>query len=317
MTNCKHEYHLQCILEWSQRSKECPICWQLLVLKDPASQELLAAMENERSLRSELNTHHIYEEPEIDHDYTNETDFEERIMWNFAAAASRVRSINRRRRQRPSGGAPVQVIPSVPATNVPNVQQVYTSLEEFHSASYASPGVDSLTSSSSSTIINQTPSEIPSTASEVSESVGIRDAITKPSSQSPTDSSRRPSSSEMLRIPESVKSRFSAASARYKESISKSTRGLKEKLLARNSSVKEISRGVQREMNAGIAGVARMIERLELASKRTVPLSNCHVADLNSSKGKDVQEDITLQSHPRNTVEAAHSGSSHVQPLHL
>ncbi|XP_052874618.1 E3 ubiquitin-protein ligase RHF1A-like [Gossypium arboreum] len=36
VTSCRHEYHLQCILEWSQRSKECPICWQSFVLKDPA-----------------------------------------------------------------------------------------------------------------------------------------------------------------------------------------------------------------------------------------------------------------------------------------
>lgn len=57
-------------------------------------------------------------------------------------------------------------------------------------------------------------------------------------------------------------------SSRYKESISKSKQGLKEKLLARNNSVKELSKGVQREMNAGIAGVARMMERLDFASKR-------------------------------------------------
>lgn len=55
---------------------------------------------------------------------------------------------------------------------------------------------------------------------------------------------------------------------RYKESLTKSTRGFKEKLLARNATVKELSKGVQREMNAGIAGVARMIERLDLSSKR-------------------------------------------------
>ncbi|KAF9598594.1 hypothetical protein IFM89_028263 [Coptis chinensis] len=35
----------------SQRSKECPICWQLLVLKDPTSQELLATVGIERNAR--------------------------------------------------------------------------------------------------------------------------------------------------------------------------------------------------------------------------------------------------------------------------
>lgn len=93
---------------------------------------------------------------------------------------------------------------------------------------------------------------------------------------------------------ESVKSKFSAASARYaneiillckfiyfvgvlrsfitsgryKESISKSTQGLKEKLLAKKTPVKELGRGVQREMSAGIAGVARMFERLDPSLKR-------------------------------------------------
>ena len=71
---------------------------------------------------------------------------------------------------------------------------------------------------------------------------------------------------------------------RYKESISKGTRGFKEKLLARNNSVKELSKGVQREMTEGIAGVAQMIERLDLTSKRTgssAHVSNCAVSHSN------------------------------------
>lgn len=73
---------------------------------------------------------------------------------------------------------------------------------------------------------------------------------------------------------------------RYKESISKSARGLKEKLIARNASIKELSKGVQREMNARIAGVARMIKRLDRTPKRSTPtlLPFCTV------KGKSIQE---------------------------
>ncbi|XP_057442030.1 uncharacterized protein LOC130733787 [Lotus japonicus] len=41
VTCCKHEYHMHCILEWSQRSKECPICWQSLALKDPARKSIV------------------------------------------------------------------------------------------------------------------------------------------------------------------------------------------------------------------------------------------------------------------------------------
>ncbi|CAJ1962438.1 unnamed protein product [Sphenostylis stenocarpa] len=63
---------------------------------------------------------------------------------------------------------------------------------------------------------------------------------------------------------------------RYKESISKGTRGLKEKLLGHNVSVKELSKGVQREMNAGIAGVARIIERLDLSKRSSSPIIPVH-----------------------------------------
>lgn len=35
--------------------------------------------------------------------------------------------------------------------------------------------------------------------------------------------------------------------------------------MARNDSVKELSRGVQREMSAGIAGIARLIARKQCA----------------------------------------------------
>lgn len=90
---------------------------------------------------------------------------------------------------------------------------------------------------------------------------------------------------------------------RYKESISKGTRGFKEKLLARNNSVKELSKGVQREMNAGIAGVARMIERLDLTSKRTgssIPVPNyTEGTSYFSFKGKGVEENVGVQSLDR------------------
>lgn len=96
---------------------------------------------------------------------------------------------------------------------------------------------------------------------------------------------------------------------RYKDSFSKGTRGIKEKLLARNSSVKELSREVHREMSAGIAGVARMIERLDFASKRmgaSVPSSINDGGITNSTcKGKGVD-----QSHRETTGETMDGISS-------
>uniref|UniRef100_A0A453E7T0 RING-type E3 ubiquitin transferase n=1 Tax=Aegilops tauschii subsp. strangulata TaxID=200361 RepID=A0A453E7T0_AEGTS len=35
VTGCKHDLHLQCILEWCQRSSQCPMCWQAINTKDP------------------------------------------------------------------------------------------------------------------------------------------------------------------------------------------------------------------------------------------------------------------------------------------
>ncbi|KAF5950920.1 hypothetical protein HYC85_012913 [Camellia sinensis] len=351
VTNCRHEYHLQCILECdgtshpcvhmhvfylyialvcsygnlfcfrSQRSKECPICWQLLVLKDPSSQELLAAVENERNLRSRRNARHIREDYEmnIDNSYGDDSDFDERIMRHFAAAARRARYVERRGRPRSSGIGPPLVLLSVPTGDLPppDVQHMRTtSPEERQTSSYEFSEGDSPTFSTLRSVVPEVVNVEPN-------SVGNGDCCNKPRYLPELlilvfcpESPQRPSSSEFLAFSESVKLKFSAASARYKESISKSTRGFKEKLLAHNISVKELGRGVQREMNAGIAGVARMIERLDLPSKQTgisVPLSSCSTSNF-SYKGKDTQESVITQSPNENAGESVHDMSSPESP---
>lgn len=40
-TVCGHGYHLQCIMQWAQRSRECPLCFHGLQMEDPAMNELL------------------------------------------------------------------------------------------------------------------------------------------------------------------------------------------------------------------------------------------------------------------------------------
>jgi len=76
--------------------------------------------------------------------------------------------------------------------------------------------------------------------------------------------------SDVQSFSDSLKSRLNAVSMKYKESITKSTRGWKERLFSRNSSVADLGSEVRREVNAGIASVSRMMERLETrGSSRT------------------------------------------------
>ncbi|KAK4425708.1 E3 ubiquitin-protein ligase RHF1A [Sesamum alatum] len=222
VTKCNHEYHLHCILEWSQRSIECPICLQHLVLKDPVSQELLAGVESDKISRSSQNLNPVNPDNDVNNDApaADESDFEPRIMRHFATIASRARSISSRRtRQTSPPVGPSQILPSVPRMNMTEVNS---------------------------------------------------------------------SSPEHQNFSESLKSKISTASIRYKESISKSTRGLKEKLIARNDSVKELSRGVQREMSAGIAGISRMIERLDIITQKragvSIPVSSCTLQTSNNEE---------------------------------
>ncbi|KAJ4722395.1 putative E3 ubiquitin-protein ligase RHF2A [Melia azedarach] len=281
VTSCKHEYHLQCILEWSQRSKECPICWQQFVLKDPASQELLAAIDSERRFKSRnISPVSFAEDFDTGLDATNldYDDMEACVMQHIATA----RYFRRREMQRYSGLDASQVRDSNSAANVPGTPPTNTSSPD--SSHGSSDGY--LSTSDIRSVVNvQPPSSHPGIAVNRDGPLKSRVFFRQP----PPDSPRGPNPSEIFSFSESVKSKWSAASARYKESISKGTRSLKERLLARNNSVKELSKEVQREMSAGIAGVAKMIERLDLASKRTgtsIPASDApsHVSSTNSGQ---------------------------------
>ncbi|KAJ6351192.1 hypothetical protein OIU78_007177 [Salix suchowensis] len=307
-TCCKHEYHLQCILEWSQRSKECPICWQLLVLKDPASQELLAAVETERRFRrrnsnpASMIVHHLDEDYDIEQQHLS------------ASAASRARYVCKRERHRSTGLGPSQVLVFTSPEHVSTVQQTYTSPEEGQILSYGSSVSNSSTPATPSVNIQNLPSVAPPVVNQVSTT-----AVNSPSKprilfrQPPTVPPQGQGSSDVCSLSDSIKSKWFAASARYKESLSKGTRGMKEKLLARNNSVKELSKEVQREMSAGIAGVARMIERLDLTSKRTGPSmsdSDFTGGITNFSwKGKGVEQNIIAQALTKKSEEIAHDTS--------
>ncbi|XP_039055901.1 E3 ubiquitin-protein ligase RHF1A-like [Hibiscus syriacus] len=324
VTSCRHEYHLQCILEWSQRSKECPICWQSFVLKDPASQQLLDAVRIERNYRSRntsvmpTDLHHFHDSFGVEEDafHSDDSDFDEHILQHLAFAASRVRYVRRRERQRSSGLGPSQVFFSTSPENMPGTLHLYpNSPDESQTLSHGLPQCDSR-ASGIPLVITSPRSPVTPSVNRVSSAASSGDEAIK-LSQPPVGTPSRPSSAESVSFSESIKSKWSNASARYKESISKGTRGLKEKLLARNNSVKEVSKGVQREMSAG---VAKMIERLDISSKRpgaSKPASGGTGCTLNFLfKGKDVEENVIAQSLANNHVEFARGLKSEA-PSHL
>ncbi|CAI0543912.1 unnamed protein product [Linum tenue] len=301
LTTCKHEFHLQCVLEWCQRSSQCPMCWQSISLKDPTSQELLEAVERERNMRlnpprnSAIFHHPTLGDFELQHLPVgiNEAELEERIIQHLAAAAamgrrhvsrregSRHRSSSQSRPQYvvfsshhngpatgPTGASPTQrgevepgsmatlAAPSSPVRGVGDSSPLPNSRE-------ASPQVATPLSRSGHT-------SSPASGSGVVISQHRTSPNTGSPSQSSPDSQDRAGPSELQSISDSIKSKLNAVSMRYKESISKSTRGWKERFFSRNTAMADLSSDVRREVNAGIATVSRMMERLDSREKEEI-----------------------------------------------
>ncbi|XP_016671410.1 E3 ubiquitin-protein ligase RHF2A isoform X1 [Gossypium hirsutum] len=279
VTNCKHEFHLQCILEWCQRSSQCPMCWQAISLKDPASQELLQAVETERSIRvtAPRNTA-IFHHPalggfELQHlpVGVNDPELEERIIQHLAAAAAmgRTHHASRREGQRRSAHSHQHfLVFSHPSTQHPgsgSSAQTQTAGEsEAPAITVARPsGLLSSRDEASPFPSSQNTSASGSTVSPVNRrGFSFNNQSTSSNSSLPNQEGAGPS--EFQSFSESIKSRLNAVSLRYRESISKSTRGWKERLFSRSSSMSDIGNEVLREMSAGIASVSRMMERLEI-----------------------------------------------------
>ncbi|XP_068660424.1 E3 ubiquitin-protein ligase RHF2A-like isoform X2 [Aristolochia californica] len=306
VTSCRHEYHLQCILDWSQRSKECPICWQTVVLKDPVSQELLAAVEIEKRSRqrtsnaSTLRRLHL-EDSDFPHvQQYSDADFDERILQHLAAAApDGVHHIRRRSRHRTSRLDEAQLFVFSAPSNHFYMQEVQRNIDSENSPS---AGDDSLLALLPGAVAEQ--SQVSGPSSHVNLGADVAGSSQTPFCPrllaTPPDSPQRSRTSELLSFSESLKSKLSAASSRYKESISKSTKGLKEKLMAHNNSVKELSKEVRREVTAG---VTQIIERLDPAFKRTVSLSSSSSrdeGDSESSHGGEFEQEH-LASNPNIT----------------
>ncbi|XAR59617.1 Ubiquitin--protein ligase [Bertholletia excelsa] len=285
VTGCKHEFHLQCILEWCQRSSQCPMCWQPISLKDPSSQELLDAIEHEKSFRvnPSRNTT-IFHHPtlgdfELQHLPVSATDaeLEERIIQHLAAAAAmgRARHIARREGQRgrsSAQGRPQFLVFSThpnarsvapvsspnrrgegePASAVPEAGLTSPLLTGGEDTTYLVPQADQVSASASGSSVLAASHHGTSSSNQL-----------PPVQLSPT-SQDRAGPSELQSFSESLKSKFNAISMRYKESITKNTRGWKERFFSRSNNMVDHVSEPRSEVNAGIATVSRMMEHLDM-----------------------------------------------------
>ncbi|XP_009378604.2 E3 ubiquitin-protein ligase RHF2A [Pyrus x bretschneideri] len=338
LTGCKHEFHLQCILEWCQRSSQCPMCWQPISLKDPTGQELLEAVEQERSIRSNppRNTT-IFHHPtlgdfELQHlpMGVNDAELEERIIQHLAAAAAmgRARHIARREGQRNRSSAHGRPQYLVFSTN-PNAPQAHASSSPDQmgegepspsiAVTFPSPPMNREESSQATTPVHSSQSgSVSASASGSSNSALNQQGSSMSNRRSPSQSSPstqdRAGPSDLQSFSESLKSRFNAVSTRYKESISKSTRGWKERLFSRNASMADLGSEVKREVNAGIATVSRMMERLETKDDNTIneaSVSNSLDSPVSESDNRRISErggENSVNDH--NRLAACTAGSS-------
>ncbi|XP_019153885.1 PREDICTED: E3 ubiquitin-protein ligase RHF2A-like isoform X3 [Ipomoea nil] len=241
VTHCKHEFHLQCILEWCQRSSNCPMCWQQISLKDPESQELLEAVEHERRLKlnptrsAAIIRHPTLGDIELPHLPVglSDTELEERIIQHLAAAAMERAHRNSRRersRSRPSSDERSQrfVFSTQPSASR-RVRPV--------SASQVPVGAVS-----ESSLNNETP-QVSSLNSSVNSSHTV---------------SSSPASIPMLNNSQGI-----SVDSRYRESFNKTKRGWRERLFSRSTSFSDIGSEVRREVNAGIASIMECLESRE------------------------------------------------------
>lgn len=331
VTSCKHEFHLQCILEWCQRSSQCPMCWQSISLKDPTGQELLEAVERERNIRfNPTRNATIFHHPtlgdfELQHlpVGANDADLEERILQHFAAAAAmgRARHIARREGQRnrsSAQGRPQYLVfsahpnspPMGPASSSPpqrgDGEPTPATGEEPPQLTLVPPVQTDQVSASGS-----------GSAAVATDNQGLYYNSRRSPNQSSPISQDRAGPSELQSFSESLKSKLNAVSTRYKESISKSTRGWKERWFSRTSPMSDLGSEVKREVNAGIATVSRMMERLETrdnnrSSSDTAP-SNLEDGPIQGSSDQhltDTERDSPLRDNNSKTSCTAGSSSN-------
>ncbi|KAL0912077.1 hypothetical protein M5K25_018024 [Dendrobium thyrsiflorum] len=301
VTSCKHEFHIQCILEWCQRSSQCPMCWQPISLKDSTSQELLEGVERERSFR--VNQSHnttIFHHPalgefELQHLPVGATDsdLEERIIQHLAAAAAMRRAHHGARRGLRSGSPSQGRSQFLVFSTHPNAASL-AALSASSANGGENESVSTISATAGQSVIATTEDRVQQQSSPMlrvesgvqaesrnnaasANSPGLSNLYSSRENRSVGESTPisqdRAGPSDFQSFSDSLKSRLNAVSMRYKESISKSTRGWKERFFSRNTSMSDIGSEVRREVNAGIATVSRMMERIDMRENSSTATS--------------------------------------------
>ncbi|KAL2554154.1 E3 ubiquitin-protein ligase [Forsythia ovata] len=246
----------------------------------------------------------------------NDPELEERIIQHLAAAAAmgRTHHITRREgsRSRLSGHGRPQFVVLSTHPNASSAGSVSASPAAGEAEPEAAATTLTIPSSVQSNQLSPSSSGyfvMPTTRQ------GIANDNRNYASQSSLPNQDRAGPSEFQSFSDTWKSRFNAMSMKYKESISKNTRGWKEKLFSRSSSMADIGSEVRREVNAGIATVSRMMERLEASDNNRadrVPLAN-NLAN-SSVAARSNQDNMGTQnetlSHDNNSATIAASSIS-------
>ncbi|CAI0447589.1 unnamed protein product [Linum tenue] len=279
LTTCKHEFHLQCVLEWCQRSSQCPMCWQPISLKDPTSQELLEAVERERNIRlnpprnSAIFHHPTLGDFELQHLPVgiNEAELEERIIQHLAAAAA----MGRRHVSRREGSRNRSSSQSRPQ---------YVVFSSHHNGPATGPTGASPTQrgevEAGPIATLATPSSPVRGAGESSPLPNSREA--SPQVVTPLSTSGHagsPASGSGVGISQ----HRTSSNTGYKESITKSTRSWKERFFSRSSPMADLSSDVRREVNAGIATVSRMMEPLDSREREEITSTSASNAEVDTN----------------------------------
>ncbi|KAL6893933.1 hypothetical protein ACP4OV_008031 [Aristida adscensionis] len=277
VTSCKHEYHLQCILECVP--EKLPVSHVLAAYQherssEHCSQELLEAVEQERNMqanRSQSNA--VFRHPVLG-DFeipvgADAAELEERIIQHLAVAAAMRRSHRHHRRDGRHSGPGANNRPQILVLSPDAITHdgMHTSsgqeedYEQTPAAVSARPLATLVEQEHASRGLEEASNSFPHYSTPADDTSRSNNRISESQSTPIDQDSEGPS--DLQSFSDTLRSRLQSASMKYKDSITKSTRGWRDRWFSRSNTISDIGSEVRREVNLGIAAVSRMMERLE------------------------------------------------------